>query len=208
MSILDTVYLRQVLDSLYGFFARRYLDTSMLSIPYYYMEKARVYDKKDVEAIAFLSAIYDYQMRVGTLRNHFIKMINTLVDHGLRLNDLSMESVYRGVFDRLLKDIGFFHRFDPCGEAVPWILRAVYNIDLEYVASRSSEPDRALVKALWSELKRYWSMIPCSARVRVKRVIPRPDTRSPLKRINLFLRWMVRDEYPDLVYGGVLISLD
>lgn len=33
---------------------------------------------------------------------------------------------------------------------------------------------------------------------RVKNIMPKPNPRSPLKRINLFLRWVVRDEYLDL----------
>jgi len=61
---------RSVLDSLYDQFSRSYLDTSMLSVPHKYMELVGR-DPFEVGAVAFLSALYDFQMRVGLIRSRF-----------------------------------------------------------------------------------------------------------------------------------------
>ena len=199
-----TMY-REALDDLYPLFSKRYLDTSMLYIPYYYTWKYPSVSKREIEIIALLSAIYDFQMRVGTLRMHFIELIDIISGLGYRIWDLMETGLFKEVINELLRRIGYFHRFDPCGIAIPWIIMAVSQLDLEVIAFRSSNPDQAVAKALWKELSKYTSQMTSVEIRRIRNIVPKPNPNSPLKRINLFLRWVVRDEYPDL---GLWKSID
>jgi len=160
----------------------------MLYIPYYYTRKRPSFSKREIETIAFLSAIYDFQMRVGTLKTHFMELINIMNELGYRILDLSDHNIVGKIFSELLRRIGCFHRFDPCGTAIPWIIRAISQLDLEAIASRVSNPDQAIAKALWKELSKYTSRMTSVEIRRVKNIMPKPNPRSPLKRINLFLR--------------------
>ncbi len=196
---------KSVLNNLYLVFSERYLDTSMLYIPYYYKGKYPSASNEEIEVIAFLSAIYDFQMRVGSLKTRFIELIDIMERMGCRIWDLMDKSVFKDIFYELLRSEGYFHRFDPCGNAVPWIIRVLSNLDLESIASSSRDPDLAIAEALWKELSRYTSQMTQVEIRRVKNILPRPNLKSPLKRINLFLRWVVRDEYPDL---GLWKSID
>ncbi len=93
--------------------------------------------------------------------------------------------------------------------AFPRLLRIVYDEDLEEKVKDSDEPDLKLNEVIWRKLYEYKNkdLIPEYAweRIAKKNFLPKPDSRSPLKRINLFLRWMARDEYPDL---GLWSSID
>ena len=195
---------RYVLDELYGVFAFRYLSTSMLSIPHYWLKYCGD-NIKEIEVMAFLSAIYDFQMRVSTLRNNFLNLCNVLIEENLKLRDLMDRDVYLYILDKVLKRIRHIHRFDPEGLAIPWIIRAMYNLDLEEKVSRSSELDRTIITSIWNELSKYLDKMSGLEKKRVRNILPRPWSKSPFKRINLFLRWVVRDEYPDL---GLWRSID
>ncbi|OYT39623.1 MAG: hypothetical protein B6U89_03825 [Desulfurococcales archaeon ex4484_58] len=201
--------LKDHLNQLLSFFGKKYLHTSMLSIPYFLREKIPGCGKIDIEAIAFLSAMYDYRMRVPLIRSRFIKLIDVLVKDNIRLQELTDPVIAGQIIHKVLMETSYFHRFDPHGEALPWLLRIVYEEDLEEKIRDSDELDLRLNEVIWRKLYDYWNkgFIPEQAwkRLTEKKFLPKPNSQSPLKRLNLFLRWMVRDEYPDL---GLWLSID
>jgi len=181
----------------------------MLSIPYYLRERIPSCSSVDVEAIAFVSAMYDFRMRVPLLRTRFTILIDTLAEDNLKLRELTDPEIDGQVVSRVLKKTSYFHNLDPHGEAFPWLLRVVYDEDLEEKIKNSLEPDLELNKVIWRKLREYKDrgLMPEYAwkRLAKKNFLPKPSSRSPLKRINLFLRWIARDEYPDL---GLWSSID
>ena len=190
---------RELLDELYKLFAERYLCTSMLSIPYYYKKRFPKSSKKDLEVMTFLSAVYDFQMKVSLIKSRFITLIDELARNGIKISDLKDQDIARTILGAVLKKNKYFHRFDPKGVLVSWLVRAAYEVDLEYEAQKRKEHDKALISAVWKYLKEEcMNKMDQKERERIKRFLPRPDTHSQLKRINLFLRWVVRDEFPDL----------
>ena len=198
---------RSMMDELYDKFSKYYLSTSMLYLPHYYLRHFRNVSKAEVESISFLAAIYDYQMRVPTLLNNFILLVDELYRMNARLFDLLDESFWKNFRQSFVTQTvyGFFHRFDPKMKAFYWILKTVYEQDLESKMRGAVEYDTTLASAIYKELERCKNTIPADEYKVVKRILPSPKRHSPLKRYNLFLRWVVRDEYPDL---GVWKSLD
>ncbi|MCM8803441.1 MAG: DUF2400 domain-containing protein [Candidatus Omnitrophica bacterium] len=198
---------RPFLDELYAKFSKNYLSTSMLYVPHYYLKLFREADRSEIETVSFLAAIYDYQMRVPTLLNNFVLLLDEMYKKNVRLIELldrmSWENFRQSFYNQVL--YGFFHRFDPKMKAFYWILKIVYECDLESKLKNSFEYDMVLASAIYSELEKYKNMVPVDEYRVVKSILPSPEKGSPLKRYNLFLRWMVRDEYPDL---GKWKSLD
>ncbi len=189
MDCLDFDTLRERLDELYKLFAERYLYTSMLSIPYYYKERFPESSKKDLEVMAFLSAVYDFQMRVSLIKSRFIGLVDELVKNGMKISDLKDQDTARTILGEVLKKNRYFHRFDPEGVLVPWLVRAAYEVDLKREARKHKEHDKALTSAVWKYLKEEcMNKMDQKERERIKRFLPRPDTNSQLKRTNLFLR--------------------
>ena len=83
---MDTA-LKPILDNLYDFLSNYYLETYMLSISHEY-KKHISNDPYEVGAVAFLSALYDFQMRVGLIRSRFLYIINYLMKKELGIFDL------------------------------------------------------------------------------------------------------------------------
>jgi len=124
---------------------------------------------------------------------------------GLYFRDLAYRDVAAKVLDKLGGlGVSYFHRFDPKGKALPWLIRSFLELDLEGVC-KARGPDEAFITSLWRVLDRYKRLISKDDLHYLKLLIPKRDTNSPLKRINLFLRWTARREYPDL---GILKTLN
>jgi hypothetical protein len=126
-------FFRSMMDELYGKFSKYYLSASMLYLPHYYLRHFRNVSKAEVESISFLAAIYDYQMRVPTLLNNFVLLVDELYRMNARLFDLLDESFWKNFRQYFVTQTvyGFFHRFDPKMKAFYWILKTVYERDLE-----------------------------------------------------------------------------
>lgn len=198
MSLIE--FLKSDLDQLYEELSQKYLHTSMLSIVYEYKEKISN-NAQELITIAFLAAMYDFQMRVGLIKARFSYLIDILKEKKLSILDLN-NSIFEEVMQAFLRKYNSFHRFDPKARMLRILLKAFSSID-------------------WSqELEKYDSRIPLDLYVRdiisnkVKEIhgedrffnifIPAKSD-AINKRINLFLRWVVRDEYPDL---GIWRNLD
>ena len=78
----------------------------MLSIPHEY-RKHISREPFEVGAVAFLSALYDFQMRVGLIRSRFLYIIDYLMKKELRIFDLLDEKYLNELLDQLLKELKF-----------------------------------------------------------------------------------------------------
>jgi len=207
--------LRVLLDKLYVLLSRRYLSSSMLEPVRRWYDAG--YPPEDVEVLALVAALYDFQMRVAILRTNFSLLLKYLSSKGLIIRDLADPEVSARAVEFVTKhNVGFFHRFDRYGLALPVIVSAAYEAKLrdsaerivkevrrdsrrfnnDYVGLRVA---RKLLSKLWgTESVRRVLDSECGAAKALKLILPKPDSASLLKRMNLFLRWVVRDEYPDL----------
>ncbi len=189
----------------------------MLEVVRYWYEKRK--DPKDTEVLALIAALYDFQMKVVTIKNNFMAILEYLSSRDLRFIDLSNEELAKKVFEEGVKTRNkFFHRFDPKMRVLPVLVKAVSNVDIRKIAKRYSYSIELLTKkvltAIWTsvlkvlgisysgELITFLKSVKrsCTGDLlsNVKCILPLPDKAITYKRINLFLRWLVRDDYPDL----------
>ena len=85
----------------------------MLSIPYYLRERISSCSSVDVEAIAFVSAMYDFRMRVPLIRSRFIKLINVFVKDKIKPRELTDPTIADQVINKVLRETKYFHNLDP-----------------------------------------------------------------------------------------------
>ena len=214
---IDKNTLRKILDEAYERLKEVYVTTSVLG-------PVRNYSGSDIdrEFWALFCALLDFQVPVVT-------WLNPMLD-GLRLEIEEKGENFSNLFfnrekaRKLLLNFrwrgksrkGFSHRFVKL-EDILCLFKVFKEILVEYgglkplVESLYSEENsiEILVKSFAEELRRRF--LRCSA---LKMFIPSPRGRSPMKRILLFLRWMVRP-YPDLGLwkniinkSELLVSLD
>ncbi len=191
------------LNRLYDFLSKYYLDTSMLSIPHKYRDIISK-DSFEVGAVAFLSALYDFQMRVGLIRSRFLLMIDYLMKNELGIFELLDDKYLNDMLDKLLAEMKFFHRFDRKANLFKILLRIYYDTDWSsFLSSIDKDVDVAIAEYVWSKSV---SLAPSRDIVELFNRFLSRRRNSPHKRINLFLRWTVRDEYPDLGLWSKLID--
>jgi len=121
----------------------------------------------------------------------------------LGILDLLDESISRRVIDSLRYSFGSLHRFDKDGSLFRFLLRLYSRVDWEEVLRGcTSDPDICVSRALWDEISGKQDPV-LEKKLKIF-LSSRPS--SPHKRINLFLRWMVRDEFPDLGFWSGLLD--
>ncbi len=149
MVLVETINYRKLrlhLDVLHNIVKHKYLSSSMLEVVRYWYESRG--DIEDTEVLALVAALYDFQMRVVTIKNNFMTILKYLDSKGLRFIDLSNEEVAREVF-KLVKDRSkFFHRFDPVMRVLPILTKSVANAGLREVARRYSWDIELLTRKL------------------------------------------------------------
>jgi len=217
LNYIDRDVLRRVLDEAYERLKEVYITTSVLG-------PVRSYSGSDIdrEFWALFCALLDFQVPVTT-------WLNPMLD-GLRLEIEEMGENFSSLFfdrrkakslllkfkwrNRLRK--GFSHRFVTL-EDVLCLFKVFKEILVEHGGLRplaeaiyfEKNSIEILVKSFAEELRRRF--LKCSS---LKTFIPSPRGRSAMKRLLLFLRWMVRP-YPDLCLwkdvidkSRLLVSLD
>jgi len=221
LSIKAGMDLRELLDRLYELLTRRYLSTSMLEPVRKWCEAG--HPVSDVEVLALTAALYDFQMRVATIKKNFSLLLEYLSSKGLAFRDLSSPDVSGEAVEFTRKrNVGFFHRFDKYGLALPIIVGAACELGLRGAAQRAAGEARKrlgggrdaflglavareVLAGLWgTETVRKALRRGDPASKALNLILPRPSSRSSLKRLNLFLRWVVRGEYPDLGLWGFI----
>ncbi len=192
-----------MLDNLYDFLSSRYLYTSMLSIPHEYMRLVGR-DPFEVGAVAFLSALYDFQMRVSLIRSRFLEIIYYLSGKRIGVFDLLDDKYFEDMLGKLLEKTSFFHRFDRSAALFKILLRTYYETDWEsLIPSIEGDIDVGIAEHIYH--KTMDSAPSKELAGLLNRFLSRKKS-SPHKRINLFLRWMTRDEYPDLGLWSSIID--
>lgn len=183
--------LRRHLNRLSAAYDRAYLNSDPLSFP------RRYRDPEDQEVVAWLAAALAYGQ---------VKVIHQSVSEALaRLGDSPAKALSRIDPAALLSRLeGFRHRFTSGRDlaALLWVaadIRRAYG-GLETFFRRGYSPDSvdlrsALIsfvkRALERDLSVFYSRRPRRGEG-IRYLLPSPETGSACKRLNLFLRWMVR----------------
>lgn len=215
---VDYRYLAYVLDEVYNRLKDIYLNTSVLSSVRLYSAESII----DKEFWTLFCALLDFQVPVVTILNPMLTgLASWIEEHGIKFiqliyDDYLASSILRSFRWVAGKDvrIGFTHRFVKIDDLVSLfrVFRrlideygslGVFVKDIYENSLHLNEPMEAVIFNLVKLLHRYGGKPP---------LIP-TKLSSPLKRLNLFMRWMVRS-YPDLGLWGfidkkhLLVSLD
>lgn len=198
----DYEYLMHVLDEAYDRLKSVYLETSVLG-------PVRLYsavDSADKEFWALFCALVDFQTPVTRVLNPMLRGLASWIEgRGLKFVDLIYdEGLARGVFANFQWTScggvrrGFTHRFVKIEDLMD-LLKVFREIIKDYGSLRAiverayedslhlEEPMEAVLFKLRDVLRERGGRPP---------LVP-TRTWSPLKRLNLFIRWMVRP-HPDL----------
>ena len=180
--------LKEFLDEKATFYENpKFLEDDPLQIPH------RFSKKEDIEISAFLTATIAWGNRKSIINNASRMM--KFLDH----------SPYDFVVNFSEKDLGildsFVHRtFN--GEDLTYFIKGLHHIytqhgGLEAVFSKYQNPD-SLQDAI-TQLKQLFFELPHARRT--EKHVSDPSKGSAAKRINMFLRWMVRDSKAGVDFG-------
>ena len=180
--------LKEFLDEKATFYENpKFLEDDPLQIPH------RFSKKEDIEISAFLTATIAWGNRKSIINNASRMM--KFLDH----------SPYDFVVNFSEKDLGildsFVHRtFN--GEDLTYFIQGLHHIytqhgGLEAVFSKYQNPD-SLQDAI-TQLKQLFFELPHARRT--EKHVSDPSKGSAAKRINMFLRWMVRDSKAGVDFG-------
>lgn len=192
--MLNAMTMREYLDKRYNISAKYYLNSSLLSCVRRFND---VFSNEDDTAnFAFISAMYDYQMKVSHLINRFNFIVDFLERNNLELSDLANSSHFEKLRDLMLKNYRYFHRFDPRMRDFQKLVRVLTklylkDVAIEYYDPIQPEPVEKVIYGILNEIRRF-------AEFSSPGFIPNPKNKSSNKRLTLFLRWIVRPEYPDI----------
>jgi len=223
MMLRNSSEARETLDQAFERLKDLYLTTSVLSVVRTYVSKSIV----DMELWTFFCATVDFQVPVI---DRLIPMLRALLreieGRGLKFIELvyNLREAYEilSTFKWGIGKRGFSHRFIRI-EDVLSLFKALQELIEEHsslgeiarglyedsVARGDNEPVANVIKGIASEIRnRLPELIG-----RTKAIIPDPSGNSAMKRMCLFIRWMVRP-YPDLNLWNfinpkhLLVSLD
>lgn len=150
--------------------------------------------KHDIEIAGFLAATIAWGQRP------------TIVKNGMRMMDLMSESPYEFVMNAGLKDLNristFVHRtFN--GKDFSTFIRCLRNIyakhgGMENVFTTSLKKENTMMDAI-AEFKRIFFSV--KHEPRTEKHVSDPSKNSSAKRINMYLRWMVRKDANGVDFG-------
>lgn len=151
----------------------------------------RFIDEKDVEIAAFLASIFAYGNR-----KVFIKKLDELFDI---MKNQPFEFVLQGDFKKLK---GFNYRFAKDTDIIEVfnILRKLYSKDggLKKLFYHGYNLSNSISTMLQSVTDYFYSNIQNEVGQGFYHLIPNPKNGGAMKRMNMFLRWMVRKPPVDL----------
>ncbi|MEM9076396.1 MAG: TIGR02757 family protein [Bacteroidota bacterium] len=180
--------LKEFLDEKATFYENpKFLEDDPLQIPHQFSKK------EDIEICAFLTATIAWGNR------------KSIITNASRLMELMEQSPYDYVMNHKRKDLhalrSFVHRtFN--GEDLTYFVKGLNHIysaydGLESVFATHQQPHS--LQAAISELKRVFFELPHLQRT--EKHVSDPNKGSAAKRINMFLRWMVRDSSAGVDFG-------
>lgn len=185
---MDKNELKDFLDEKAAYYDRPlFIENDPIQIPHLFSKK------EDIEIAGFLVATIAWGNR------------KSIINNGNRLMDLVGRSPFDFVMDHSEKDLEplshFVHRTFNGGDLIYFIkaLRYIYkhHNGLEAVFSRYAEKD-SLQKAI-HEFKKTFFALPHLQRT--EKHVSDPMKNSAAKRINMYLRWMVRPDDTGVDFG-------
>ncbi len=138
-------------------------------------------------------------MRVSLIIERFTSLLEIMKKDKIMINEIREDNeLFKRTMDELRRIYPSFHRFDPQGELIRIMLDVYYTVDWEKILENCRNYyDLCVVRQIRKILDDKLKEKPSYYHKLVDRFIPKRKD-SPNKRINLFLRWTIRDEYPDL----------
>jgi uncharacterized protein (TIGR02757 family) len=181
--------LKEFLDEKYLHYNTiRFIDSDPILVPHLF------YLKEDIEIAAFLSAAISWGQRTTIIRNA-TKLMNLMGGEPYNfLMNFKETDLYR--FDT------FVHRTFNSTDC-SYFIRALSRIYLEYggleqIFSKSYSFDHNIKSAITRFRKEFLSFQP---QTRTEKHFANPSNGSSAKRINLFLRWMIRNSMSGVDFG-------
>ena len=166
-----------------------FIETDPISIPHMFSKK------EDIEIAAFLIAIIAWGQR------------NTIIRNGKRLMDWMQNSPFDFIYNFSEKDLDPFKKFVhrtfngiDC-EYFMWALKNIYQKygSLENAFFEDSYPPTENPRQAIINFRRlFFSLNPLN---RTQKHIADPSKNASAKRINMFLRWMVRKDNKGVDFG-------
>ena len=195
------IQIRVILERLYARYNRsRFIKTDPLQFVYQYSNRA------DMEIAGFLAAELAYG-RVQQIEKSLVDLLG-------RMGDSPFKFVQNFDKQKRAKLKNFKHRFttgDDISDLLMLLKKVLNQYDsIEKFFLRGYNPsDKNIISALSrfcdSLLDMYIQTHNCSVRRGLSYLLPRPVAGSACKRLNLFLRWMVRN---DSVDAGLWNTID
>ena len=151
----------------------------------------RFSDKKNIEIAGFIASIFAYGNRLV-----FIKKLDELFSY---MNNNPLEYILKSDFTELK---GFNYRFAKDFDIIEVlnILKTLYTEDscLEELFKYGWEREHQIYSMFQTVCDYFYSNIKNPVAQGFYHLIPNPKNNGTMKRMNMFLRWMVRDGTVDL----------
>jgi len=188
--------LKTLLDDLYIKATKHYLYSSALKCVRNFHELNK--DPEETTYYAFICATFDYQMKVSQIISRFNTINQYLYKKNLKIFDLVEDKNFSKLKTHVLTKHKIFHRFDPQMQQFHNLIKILYHIDLKKTAESNYNPSNKepVTKVINSILKTIHKTSHQKSIELKQGLIPNPKGKSTKKRINLFLRWIVRDQPP------------
>jgi len=195
---LNFSYLKKLLDELYYKYAiTSFIDSDPVQFPH------RYHEEKDIEIAAFISAMIAQGRRTAIIKN-----LTKLFDY---IDSCGGPHTYITTFEykRELKKLSFFSHFayrnisftDLCTFLFLFNLVLQKEKSLKELICRYSNSG-SIIKAQIGFMDEFYSIgLPDDLKITqsVKMVLTHPSRGSACKRLNMFFRWMVRND--DIDFG-------
>ncbi|WP_405206857.1 TIGR02757 family protein [Aquimarina sp. LLG6339-5] len=188
MKKLNKTELKEFLDEKAAFYEQpKFIETDPVQIPHLFTQK------EDIEIAGFLTATISWGNRKSILKNaHKLMSLlgNSPHDYVMNHSETTLENLE-----------GFVHRtFN--SKDLSYFIKALQNIynkhgDLESFFSQYNE--EAFLQNAIHHFKKEFFILPHLPRT--QKHISDPHKNSAAKRINMFLRWMIRDAGPGVDLG-------
>ncbi|AXT54935.1 TIGR02757 family protein [Aquimarina sp. AD1] len=188
MKKLNKTELKEFLDEKAAFYEQlKFIETDPVQIPHLFTQK------EDIEIAGFLTATISWGNRKSILKNaHKLMSLlgNSPHDYVMNHSETTLENLE-----------GFVHRtFN--SKDLSYFIKALQNIynkfgDLESFFSQYNE--EAFLQNAIHHFKKEFFTLPHLPRT--QKHISDPHKNSAAKRINMFLRWMIRDAGPGVDLG-------
>lgn len=149
--------------------------------------------KNDIELAGFISSVFAY----GSRKN-FIKKLKELFEYSK--NDLT-NYIKNGDFSEIIKN-NFNYRFSDCYEISEFlkILSKLYNTSngLSELFQYSWEKNKDIYTMFQIVVDYFYSNASKKLLNNFSPIIPNPQKQGAMKRMNMFMRWMIRKSCVDI----------